>query len=352
MYRIPLLSEIKKIPKNNINIVSLFSGGGGSSCGYKMAGANVLAANEFVDLAADTYSKNWPETIMIRDDIRTLNPLDVLKQVNLGVGELSILDGSPPCCNFSVAGKGNKGWGKEKKYSDNKVVKNIEDLFFEYIRFVDIMKPKVFIAENVKGLILGNSKGYFNDILRNLKAVGYHVEVRLINAAYLGVPQVRERVFFIGVRNDLMKKTYINKLHPIPINRFISLKEAFETIEYDKNEVEFLSQEIKKYRVYQYLLNTNMGKQYSRGTYFSLVKDDPNLPSNTITATMDISQACLKHWDNRPFTINELKRIQSLPDDYELLGNYSKQAERIGRMVPPFVSKAILENLMEIGVLE
>jgi DNA (cytosine-5)-methyltransferase 1 len=319
-----------------------------------MAGANVLAANEFVDLAADTYSKNWPETIMIRDDIRSLNPLDVLKQVFLSVGELDILDGSPPCCNFSVAGKCSKGWGIKKKYSDNKTVKNIEDLFFEYIRFVEVIKPKVFIAENVKGLVIGNSKGYFNDILKGLKAAGYHVEVRLINSAYLGVPQVRERVIFIGVRNDIMKKSFIGKLHPKPINKFISLKEAFESLEYDKNEVEYLSEKIKNYSVYSYLLNTEIGKWYDdkKSNYYSLAKADPNLPSYTITATMGIDKACIKHWDNRPFTRGELKRIQSLPDDYELLGSYAQQAERIGRMVPPLVSKAIIDNLIEKGIIK
>jgi DNA (cytosine-5)-methyltransferase 1 len=352
MYRVPLLSEIRKLPKNDINIISLFAGGGGSSCGYHMAGANVLLANEFVDIAADTYSANWPETIMIRDDIRTLNPIDILKKVNLSVGELDILEGSPPCCNFSVAGKRDKGWRQEKVYSDNKVVKNIEDLFYEYIRFVDVMKPKVFIAENVKGLIVGHSKGYFNIILRGLKAIGYHVEARLLNSVFLGVPQIRERVIFIGVRNDIMKKCYINNLHPKPINKIVSLKEAFETLKYNKNEVDFLSEEIKKYSVYKYLLKTDKGKYYSKEKYYMLLKADPNLPSFTITATMKVHQSSVKHWDNRPFTIGELKRITSLPDDYKLLGSYEKQAERIGRMVPPLVSKAILVNLMEKGILK
>jgi DNA (cytosine-5)-methyltransferase 1 len=84
---------------------------------------------------------------------------------------------------------------------------------------------------------------------------------------------------------------------------------------------------------------------------FNLKKADPNLPSFTITAAGDISHKCLKHWDSRPFTIGELKRIQSLPDDYLLLGSYGKQTERIGRMVPPLVTKALLENLIKIGVI-
>jgi DNA (cytosine-5)-methyltransferase 1 len=102
--------------------------------------------------------------------------------------------------------------------------------------------------------------------------------------------------------------------------------------------------------IYLSLKNGEIGKKCCQ-KYLTLYKANPSLPANTITATMDISQRCLKHWDNRPFTIGELKRIQSLPDDYILLGSYRRQAERIGLMVPPLVTKALLDNLINIGVL-
>jgi DNA (cytosine-5)-methyltransferase 1 len=350
MYRVPLVSEIKEIQKKDIKIISLFAGGGGSSTGYRMAGGNVILANEFIDLAADTYNANWPDTIVLREDIRNLNPLEVLEKVNLKPGELDVLDGSPPCSGFSVVGLKEKGWNKNKKYSDTRQ-ENVEDLFFEYIRFLRIMKPKVFIAENVKGLCCGVSKGYFNDILKGLKDSGYHVECRLINAAYLGVPQKRERLIFIGIRNDLMKNEYIGRLHPKPVNNFISLEEAFNTLTYNTNEVQELSEGIKKYKIYSLLVTLPLG-QYNKDHFFMLSKADPKQPAYTLITLMASHQACMKHWDNRPFTIGELKRIQSLPDDYILLGNYEKQVERIGRMVPPLVSKAILENLIEIGIFK
>jgi DNA (cytosine-5)-methyltransferase 1 len=97
MYKIMTVNEIKSLPKKDIKIVSLFAGGGGSSTGYRMAGGKVLLANEFVDEAADTYSANWPETLVLRDDIRTLDPLETLKRISLKPLELDILDGSPPC---------------------------------------------------------------------------------------------------------------------------------------------------------------------------------------------------------------------------------------------------------------
>jgi DNA (cytosine-5)-methyltransferase 1 len=345
MYRVPTVKEIKTYKKDNIKIISLFSGGGGSSTGYKMAGGDVILANDFIPLAADTYSSNWQDTIILRDDIRTLNPLDVLEIANLKPMQLDVLDGSPPCCCFSLCGKIEKGWNKVKKYSDTKQ-ENVEQLFFEYIRFLKAIQPKVFIAENVTGLIKGASKGYFNIFLRGLKEAGYYVEVKVINAAYLGVPQRRERLFFIGIRNDLMKFEYSGRLHPKPINKFISLKEAFETLEYNDSEVRELSEKIKKYSCYKTLEKMEYGKWH-----FNLGKANPNIPAFTILASSSIGEKCLKHWDLRPFTIGELKRIQSLPDDYILLGNYRKQAERIGNMVPPLVAKALLENLKKIGVI-
>jgi site-specific DNA-cytosine methylase len=147
-----------------------------------------------------------------------------------------------------------------------------------------------------------------------------------------------------------MKKAYINKLHPKPINKIISLSEAFDNLNYNKYEVKELLEAIKKYSVYSPLLEMDRGKKGKR--YYMLSKADPLLPARTLTASMRIHQSCFKHWDNRPFTIGELKRMQSLPDDYFLLGNYDQQAERIGRMVPPLVSKAIITNLMEVGILK
>jgi DNA (cytosine-5)-methyltransferase 1 len=345
MYKIPTVEEIKNIPKKDIKIISLFAGGGGSSTGYRMAGGSVLLANEFVHLAADTYSANWPDTIILKEDIRTLNPLEVLEVIGLKPKELDLLDGSPPCCGFSISGIREKGWGKLREYSDTKQ-NNVEELFFEYIRFLKAIQPKVFIAENVAGLVKGASKGYFNIFLRGLEEAGYYVEVKLVNSAYLGVPQRRERVIFVGIRNDLMKWGYQGKLHPKPVNNFVSLEEAFKTLKYDNNEVDKLVEGIKRQKVYKTLIELDYKKHD-----FNLYKANPKLPAVTLMATLGVSQKCLKHWDNRPLTIGELKRIQSLPDDYILLGSYIKQAERIGRMVPPLVSKALLENLIKIGII-
>ncbi len=116
-------------------------------------------------------------------------------------GELDLFDGSPPCASFSTAGKREAGWGKVKDYSDTK--QRTDDLFLEYVRLLRGLQPKVFVAENVSGLVKGVAKGYFLEILAALKASGYRVTCRVLDAQWLGVPQQRQRTIFVGVREDL-----------------------------------------------------------------------------------------------------------------------------------------------------
>ena len=182
--------------QNKFTVISTFAGGGGSSTGYRLAGGKVLVVNEFVEEAQETYKQNYPETHILPGDIKKLNGKDFLDASGLKVGEVDILDGSPPCSAFSVAGKlshniheeeridlfGNvtiekvsgkhsDGWNQTKNYSDGKTVENIEDLFFEFLRVAEEIKPKVIIAENVKGLTIGEAKTYFNKILNTFEKI-------------------------------------------------------------------------------------------------------------------------------------------------------------------------------------
>jgi len=195
------MRELKHVRLNGQRVVSLFSGCGGSSLGYRMAGYRVVWANEFIPAARDTYRANFPGTPVDERDIREIEAAHILARTGLQVGELDILDGSPPCASFSTAGKRHRHWGQIKNYSDTK--QRTDDLFFEYIRLLDGLQPRRFIAENVAGLIKGVGKGVFLEILAGLKAAGYRVEARLLDAQWLGVPQARQRLFFVGVRRDL-----------------------------------------------------------------------------------------------------------------------------------------------------
>lgn len=172
VYKVPSMEEIAATPWNGFNAISTFSGCGGSSLGYKMAGFKVLWANEFIPAAQDTYRANHHGTILDIRDIREIKASEILSAINMKPGELDLFDGSPPCASFSTAGKRELGWGKVKAYSDTK--QRTDDLFFEYSRLLKDLQPKVFVAENVSGLIKGTAKGYFLEILKELKNSGFN----------------------------------------------------------------------------------------------------------------------------------------------------------------------------------
>ena len=200
----------KSADRKLFTVISTFAGGGGSSTGYKLAGGNILAVNEFVESAIDTYKSNYPDTPILPNDIKELTGHDLLKAAGIQQGELDILDGSPPCSAFSIAGKREKGWDKTKKYSDNKQVDNIEDLFFEFIRVAKDVQAKVIIGENVAGITMGTAREYFNRIVNSFGDIGYEAVGKVLNAADYGTPQARQRCFFVAIRNDVMDDVGIN----------------------------------------------------------------------------------------------------------------------------------------------
>jgi DNA (cytosine-5)-methyltransferase 1 len=215
------MDEIRALEPNGIKVISTFSGCGGSSLGYRMAGCTVLGASEFVPAAYEVYRLNAsPNTVIWTDDIREMNGVDMLRDVGLAVGELDILDGSPPCAAFSTAGKRSDGWGHVKKYSDTS--QRVDDLFYEYARVLKEMQPRAFVAENVEGLVKGSAKGYFKRIYAALEGCGYNVRASVLDASWLGVPQRRKRLIFIGIRNDLCR----SPMFPTPLPHRYSMRDA------------------------------------------------------------------------------------------------------------------------------
>jgi DNA (cytosine-5)-methyltransferase 1 len=222
VYRVPSMVEVAAIPWNGFKVASTFSGCGGSCLGYRMAGFKVVWANEFVPAAQESYRANMSMgSILDCRDIRLVQPSEILLATGLARGELDLLDGSPPCQAFSTAGKREKGWGKEKIYEHGARQCN-ETLFDEYIRLLRGLQPKTFVAENVSGLVKGTAKGWFIEVLRALKSSGYRVTARLLDAQWLGVPQMRQRIIFVGVREDLM----LEPAHPEPMPFRYSVRDA------------------------------------------------------------------------------------------------------------------------------
>lgn len=319
-FRIPAMAEIEAIPWNGFNVVSTFSGAGGSCLGYRMAGFRVLWASEFVPAAREVYKLNHPDSILDARDIREVQAQDILNVVDLQRGELDLLDGSPPCASFSTSGRISKGWGKVKVYSETK--QRVDDLFFEYARLIDGLRPKVFVAENVSGLVKGKSKGYFKHILRTLHDCGYEVKARLLNAQWLGVPQSRERLIFVGVRQDLG----LQPVFPKPLPFCYNVRDVLPHIELIR-----------------------LGGKPDNW-------QDTSRPAGTVTQSdgaRDSTSAYLSSYmcrdadGERKYTIGELRKLCGFPEDFRLIGNFAQQWERLGRAVPPVMMKHVAETIRD-----
>ncbi len=357
--------------QNKFNVISTFAGGGGSSTGYRLAGGKILCINEFVEEARNTYRENYSDTKIIPDDIKKLSGQDFLDATGLKSGELDLLDGSPPCSAFSMAGNVSHGknnthkdaFGKTKSYSDIKEVSNVEDLFFEFLRVAKDIKPKIIIAENVAGLTFGEAKPYYNKIQNTFENIGYDVSSKILDSSNFGVPQTRRRLFFIGLRNDVTEKIGLNfinisSIFPDESKDIITLGDALDDLNYDEEEIQRLKD---KFSNTAYWKDTGSkmpndpdkvltGMDYHhKGHHFNLKRVSLKQPAPTLTAMgSGETTAGAFHWNQpRKLTLGELRRIQSLPDDFKLTGKWNQKSERIGRMVPPLMLKAIAESVYE-----
>jgi len=397
MYQKYTIDDVKKSSARKLfSVISTFAGGGGSSTGYRLAGGNIIAINEFVEEAIKTYSTNFPDTKIISGDIKKLTAKDFLDTAGLKSGELDILDGSPPCSAFSVAGKREKGWAGHvtdtrksyfddngniveegdlevqegiKKYSDGKTVEAIEDLFLEFIRIAKEIKPKVIVAENVKGITFGEAKGKLYEFVNSFEKIGYQVTYQVLNAADFGVPQARERTLFVCIREDVCDAVDLNFLNihstvfPNATQcKHITLREAIEDIENDPNELkelyDYVQNGFQKDWITKLPFNPKRHTKPSdkefrewnpKASCFNMIRPCPDLPCPTLTQRgQQKSVSGVFHFaENRKFTIKELKRIMSLPEDFILTGTFDQQAERIGRMVAPKMMAALAGSIYE-----
>ena len=335
------LSDFKNVSSNGIKVMSAFSCGGGSTMGYKLLGCEVIAANDIDPEMAYHYRLNHNPKYYY------LCPIEELLTKNLPqeLFNLDILDGSPPCSSFSMAGSREKDWGKKKKFREGQAKQVLDDLFFDYLALAERLNPKVCIAENVKGMTLGKAKGYVKMIFQRFKEIGYQPQLFLVNAADCGVPQKRERVFFVALRNDIVKP----KLILNPTHRWISAGEATSDLQIlTDDEI----RDTKPANIdLQYWKHTKKGSDYSNAvkklkgkeSLFSHIRLDELQPSNTLPA----HHRSIKHWGEcRKLTYREFIRLGSFPDDYQAktpsIGKYI-----IGMSVPPLMMKAVAKAVIE-----
>lgn len=341
-YSIPTMKQVAKLKgTNGLSMVSTFSGAGGSCLGFEMAGFEILWASEFVEAAREVYEANHPGVHVDDRDIRDVSGDDILKAIGKEKGDVDVLEGSPPCASFSMVGRRDKAWGTVSEYSDTH--QRTDDLFFEFSRLVGEIQPRVFVAENVAGLVLGAAKGYFKIILSHLKSNGYRVAAQLLDAQWLGVPQSRRRLIFIGVRNDLDREP----VHPTPLPYRYTIREALTGL-------------IAKGKTFT-LVGWN-GENFDRkGKHFSADEPAPTILASphqfrlegdgggpyTGTGRHISVGHRVRFGEIRDVTMEELRRLCGFPDDFKLSGTYRQQWERLGRAVPSPMSRAIAETIRD-----
>lgn len=335
------LSDLANVAKNGIKVMSTFACGGGSSMGYKRAGCEIVAANDIDPEMAWHYKRNLNPPLYYLCPIRDL----LIANLPPELFALDILDGSPPCSTFSMAGSREKAWGKEKHFREGQAKQVLSDLFFDYLDLVDRLRPKVAIAENVKGMLIGNAKGYTKLIMARFKELGYRPQLFLLNAADCGVPQRRERVFFCAVRDDLD----VPPLNLAPTHRWISAGEATSDLQVLTDEEKKETKPIKS----DLLLwpDTKPGESYSvacmrqrgKGSFFNNYRLNELVPSGSLSATAWVTT----HWSEcRTLTLREWKRLGSFPDDYhaktDKIGKYM-----IGMSVPPKMTEQVARAVID-----
>jgi len=321
-------------------VISTFAGCGGSSLGYQLAGFKELLAVEWDNNAAETFRLNFPGVPVYHGDIAKLTGAECMRLAGIEKGRLDVLDGSPPCQGFSTAGK--------RKWDDPR-----NSLFKEYARLLLELQPKVFVMENVTGMVKGCMKQAYLTIVKTLREYGYKAKGEVLNAMYFNVPQSRRRVIIIGVREDLG----VEPSHPKPQGKPITVRKALHGIINEQYELDWCNH-IQKSTIYPRIYKMKPGDNYAdfspKGSGFTLSRNWLNRPSCTITKTVNhsaSSDGTLHPTENRKHTISEIKRLASFPDDFKLIGDFCERWARIGNSVPPNLMKAIAEHI-KVNILE
>lgn len=312
--------------------IELFAGAGGLALGVEKAGFNTLGLIEFDKDAADTLKKNRPNWNVINDDIANISCLDLEKYFSIKKGELDLLSGGAPCQAFSYAGK---RLGLEDARGT---------LFYHYALFLEKLQPKMFLFENVRGLLTHDHGKTYATMLDIFTRAGYTIDKQVLNAWNYDVPQKRERLITIGIRNDLVGKTEYRfpKAH--------SYKPVLRDVLLDCPDGPGVPYGEKKRKIFELVpaggywrdIDPAIAKEYMKscwdmeggrtGILRRMSLDEPSL---TVLTSPSQKQTERCHpLEARPFTVRENARCQTFPDDWEFCGNVSAQYKQVGNAVP------------------
>ena len=329
------------VEKHGLKVFSTFACGGGSTMGYKLAGYNVLGCLEIDPKIIACYKENHKPKYAYEQGIQDFKLRDDLPEELYNV---DILDQSPPCSSFSMAGSREKAWGKEKVFREGQTKQVLDTLFFDSIELVGKLQPKVCIFENVEAMLFGSAREYVRRVLKELDEVGYYVQHFVLDASRMGVPQRRKRVFFIGLRKDLAAPFLVQKdlftiLPELNLN-FVGKDIPYK--EFEEKDVERVKlNETKTEKWVRTPLDGHPEAGNGSGNTFGFFyKVSPDRSLATITAGSSSISHYLKP---ELLTDNELMMAGSYPLDYNFLN--VKPQYLIGMSVPPVVTACIADQI-------
>ena len=330
--------------KDKGTVFSCFACGGGSTMGYKLAGFDVLGCNEIDPKMIEAYKTNHNPKYAYLEPIQTFK---LRKDLPKELYNLDILDGSPPCSSFSMAGNREKDWGKEKKFREGQAEQVLDNLFFDFIDLAKELQPKVVVAENVSGLMMGAAKEYVKKIYVAFQKAGYELKIEpyLLDASTMGVPQRRRRVFFIALRKDLAT----------PFMEAVDMFQTAPKLDLEFNESEIVLAEFtdenqtgkKLSEKIQIIYNNrkpsdtclgNIAERMGKRKYFNQMINYLSKSSYTVTGSAD--NLIL---NGRYLNDYELKMIGSYPKDYNFGKN--KVQYLVGMSVPPVMVAQIATEI-------
>ena len=319
------LAEIPEPEEGAPTCFSTFSCGGGSTMGYKLAGYRMLGNVEIDPAINAIYKRNHHPLHNYQEDLRAFNRREDLPEC---LYELDVLDGSPPCNTFSMAGSREEAWSKPKQFREGQAFQTLDDLFFVFIDTVRKLKPKVAVAENVKGLIAGNAKGYVNQIVKEFRDIGYSVQIFLLNAADFRVPQARERVFVVANRMGYPKLRIQARGPPIRFGQVCTEHGGEAPPEMIAGLRKYVQPEDRG-------LGDIMKRVVGKNTYFTYRLVEKGWICPTITA----STRPIRKWDWTYFTDEDIIRCSTFPEDYDFAGQDPLYI--CGMSVPPRLMEAV-----------
>ncbi len=377
--------ELIKSPKG----ISLFAGAGGCSLGFRQVGYDIVYATDVDKSAIETYKKNFPDTLAECKDIKEINFVQLLGDLGLRQGEIDILIGGPPCQGFSTAGP--RFWDDPRNH-----------LLKQYVRALDIIKPKWFLMENVEGLLTSNNGGYVKELVKAFVKLGYTIRLEKVYSQEYGVPQRRKRVIVVGNRlgvdfsfpspttpshGKIFRKSAITIVHalfglpePMSENRELKYESSFATSwakilksknntvtdhfspKLDNVQLERISilkpgQTMKD--LPEHLQHPSFKKRAARrvkdgtpsekrgGAPSGLKRLELDEPSLTITGAA--IREFVHPTENRCLTIRECARIQTFPDDFIFTGSNGDKMRLIGNAIPPLLAKKFAEHIKKLG---